>query len=72
MAEIPTNPRDPLLVTMMEAGVPEHFRDTYADALLGLRDRENAALLRTAGFEDAAALLDPDPALFEEAWGDET
>jgi hypothetical protein len=54
-----------------EAGLPDRLVPTYTKALLALRDMENAAKLRAAGFQEAAALLQPDPALIEEAWGEE-
>ncbi|MER6109338.1 hypothetical protein [Streptomyces hirsutus] len=54
-----------------ENGLPSSLVPTYTAAVLALRDRENAATLRAAGFDDAAALLEPDPAVIDEAFGPE-
>ncbi|MFE1250222.1 hypothetical protein [Streptomyces sp. NPDC058735] len=54
-----------------EAGVGPALGSTYADALLALRDTETAANLRAAGFERAAALIQPDPDLIDAAWGED-
>lgn len=54
-----------------ETGLRDNLVQTYTKALLALRDTENAARLRAAGHEEAAALLQPDPALIEAAWGEE-
>lgn len=54
-----------------ESGLPAQLVPTYADALLALRDTENAARLRKAGFDGAAALIQPDPDLVDAAWGEE-
>ncbi|WP_030372444.1 hypothetical protein [Streptomyces rimosus] len=53
-----------------ESGLRTESVPTYADALLALRDTEIAARLREAGFEEAAALVQPDPDLVDAAWGD--
>ncbi|MFI9052425.1 hypothetical protein [Streptomyces sp. NPDC053427] len=53
-----------------EAGLRRELVPTYADALLALRDTENAAKLRKAGYASAAALLQPDPDLVDAAWGE--
>lgn len=54
-----------------EAGLSRQLVPTYADALLALRDTESASRLREAGFEEAAALIQPDPDLVDAAWGEE-
>lgn len=54
-----------------EMGLPDRLIPTYTRAILALRDTESAAMLRAAGFEEAAAALQPDPALLDEAWGEE-
>lgn len=54
-----------------EAGLRPALVPVYADALIALRDTEIAALLREAGFEQAAALVQPDPALVDAALGGE-
>ncbi|MER7937898.1 MULTISPECIES: hypothetical protein [unclassified Streptomyces] len=54
-----------------EAGLSPNLIPTYADALLALRDTENAARLREAGHMAAAALIQPDPGLIDAAWGED-
>lgn len=49
-------------------GRPELVPDNTA-AVLALRDRENAARLRAAGFTDAATFLETDPAVIDQAFG---
>lgn len=53
-----------------ESGMRPELVPTYADALLALRDTETAATLRAAGFEEAAARIQPDPDLVDAAWGE--
>ena len=54
-----------------EIGMRRSMSRTYAAAVVALRDREIAALLRAAGHADAAALIEPDPAVIDEAFGPE-
>jgi hypothetical protein len=54
-----------------ETGLRPALVPTYTAAVLALRDREKAAELRAAGMPEAAALLDPDPAVIAEAFGPE-
>ncbi|MGW0562903.1 hypothetical protein ACWDZ4_20345 [Streptomyces sp. NPDC003016] len=54
-----------------EAGLRRELVPTYADALLALRDTENAAKLRAAGHERAAAVIQPNPDLIDAAWGED-
>ncbi|MGW0757132.1 DUF7167 family protein [Streptomyces sp. NPDC002814] len=54
-----------------ESGLGRQLVPTYADALLALRDTEIASRLREAGFEEAAAHVQPDPDLVDAAWGEE-
>ncbi|MFD9248427.1 hypothetical protein [Streptomyces bottropensis] len=54
-----------------ESGLRPDLVPTYADALLALRDTENAAKLRAAGHASAAAVIQPNPDLIDAAWGEE-
>ncbi|AWI32726.1 hypothetical protein [Streptomyces tirandamycinicus] len=54
-----------------ESGVRDSLIPTYAKAFTALYAMEFAAQLRAEGFEEAAARLQPDPAVIEAAWGEE-
>ncbi|MEV0487263.1 hypothetical protein AB0I69_42525 [Streptomyces sp. NPDC050508] len=56
---------------LREAGVREELVPTYAAAHMALRDTENAARLRAAGYPEAAALLQPSAVLIDAAWGED-
>jgi hypothetical protein len=54
-----------------ETGLGDSLIPVYTAALLALADRRAAARLRAAGHTAAAALLEPDPAVIDEAFGPE-
>lgn len=54
-----------------ESGLRSSLVPVYTAAVLALRDRENAATLRAAGFTAAAVFLEPDPTVIDEAFGPE-
>lgn len=52
-----------------ESGLHPSLVPIYTAAVLALRDLESAAKLRQAGFAEAAAHLEPDPAVIAAAFG---
>ncbi|MBZ6253579.1 hypothetical protein KVH27_35095 [Streptomyces olivaceus] len=54
-----------------ETGLGDSLVPVYTTAVLALCDRAAAARLRQAGHHGAAALLEPDPAVIDEAFGPE-
>lgn len=54
-----------------ETGLQHSLMPTYTAAVEALFDRSAAVRLRAAGFMDAAAFLEPDQSVIDEAFGPE-
>jgi hypothetical protein len=62
--------RDQVKGMFEETGLRPDLVPMYTDALIALVHREAAERLREAGRREAAALIEPDPAVIDAVWGD--